>query len=45
MYKHGGLKSSYDIISAVNDFLDNGIQVLQHRWNKCADHKGDYAGK
>ena len=45
MYK-SGLKSSYDgIISAVDDFLTNGIQTPQHRWKKCVDCKGYYVEK
>ena len=32
------LKSSYkEIISVVNDFLTNGIQILQHHLKKCVD--------
>ena len=41
IYKNG-LKSSYDDdISAVDDFLTTGIQILQHRWK----YKGDYIEK
>ena len=40
------LKSTYnDNISAVDDFLTNGIQALQHRRNKCVDCKGHYVKK
>ena len=39
-----------DAISAVEDFFEDqdesfyttGIQVLQHRWKKCVDGRGDY---
>ena len=42
----GRLKSSYDdIIFAVDDFLANGIQALQHQWQKYVDHKGNYIVK
>ena len=36
------LKSSYDILSAVDDFFvfTNGIQALQHWWKKYMDCKG-----
>ena len=34
--KGGGLKSLFDdMISAVDDFLTNRIQELQHWWKKC----------
>ena len=36
-------KNSYDnVISAVDDFLTNGIQVLKCQWKKCVDYNGDY---
>ena len=37
----GGLKSSYDgIISAIDDFLTNGIQALQQKWKKKCKLQG-----
>ena len=42
----GRLKSSYGyVISAVDEFLTNRIQALQHRWKKCVDCKGDCVEK
>ena len=32
------VKSSYnEVLSAVDDFLTNGIQALQHWWKMCVD--------
>ena len=43
---NGGLKISYDnIISPIEDFFSNWIQVLQHQWKKCVNCKGNYAEK
>ena len=36
-----GLKSSYDAIPSVDDFL----KALQHWWKKCVDCKGDCVEK
>ena len=46
-------KSDDDVISAVEDFFEGqeenfyatGIRVLQHRWKKCVDRRGDYVEK
>ena len=41
----GGLKSSYNFISVIDNFLTYGIQALQQRLKKCVDHKVDYSEK
>ena len=46
-------QTGYDVISAVENFFEGQdenfystqIQVLQHRWKKCVDHRRDYFEK
>ena len=39
------LKSSYEVISAFDDILTNGIQAQQLQWKKCVDHNEDHIEK